>query len=116
MNASYKNKTRATLLAALLGGIGAHRFYLYGKKDRWAWVYVLLFPLSVLAGVIAALAIGLTPDEKWDASHNHESGRTSSSGWPLVIILVLTFAAGATGLLAAIARLFDLLYTGGTYG
>lgn len=116
MTAPHKNKTLATLLAAVLGGLGAHRFYLYGSKDKWAWVHVLLFPLSVLAGFLEALVIGLTPDEKWDGLHNRSSGKRSSSGWPLVILLVLTFGGGAIAVIAAIARAFDLLYTGGAYG
>jgi TM2 domain-containing membrane protein YozV len=116
MNQVHKNKTFATLLAAVLGGLGAHRFYLYGKKDRWAWLHLLLFPLAIYAGFIEALMIGLTPDEKWDANHNPHSGRQSHSGWPLILLLVLTMGFGATAAIATLARTFDLLYTGGAYG
>lgn len=116
MNTSHKNKTLATLLAFLFGGFGFHRFYLYGKKDIWAWVHLALFPLSVFAGFIEALVIGLTPDEKWDVQHNSLSGRQSESRWPLAVLLVLTTAVGATALIATLARTFDLLYTGGAYG
>ena len=116
MPAAHKNKTLATLLAAVLGGFGAHQFYLHGRKDRRAWLYVLLFPLSVFAGFIAALVIGLTPDERWDAQHNADSGRSSDSGWTVVLIVIATFGIGTALLIAAIARTFDLLYTGGAYG
>lgn len=116
MTTPHKNKTLATLLAAVFGAIGAHRFYLYGSKDKWAWLHVLLFPLAIFAGFLEALVIGLTPDEKWDVQHNAHSGRQSSSGWPLAVLLVLTFAVGATALIAALARGFDLLFTGGAYG
>lgn len=116
MTTTHKNKTLATLLAALLGGVGTHRFYLYGSRDKWAWVHILLFPFSVFAGFLEALVIGLTPDEKWDARYNAGSGKRSASGWPLIILLVLTFGGGAIALIAAIARAFDLLYTGGAYG
>jgi hypothetical protein len=116
MTTSHKNKTLATLYASLLGGLGIHRFYLYGKKDIWAWVHVALFPLSVFAGFLEALVIGLTPDDKWDAAHNRDSGRQSDSGWPLAVLLVLTFGGGAIALIAAIARTFDLMFTGGAYG
>ncbi len=116
MTTPHKNKTTASFLAAFLGGLGAHRFYLYGKKDVWAWVHVFLFPLSVFAGFLAALVIGLTPDEKWDARYNRDSGRKSDSGWPLAVLLVLTFGGGAIILIAAIARAFDLMFTGGAYG
>ena len=116
MTTAHKNKTLATFLAAILGGVGAHRFYLHGKKDIWAWVHVLLFPLSIFASFIEALVIGLTPDEKWDEVHNKDSGRQSDSGWPLAVLLVLTFGGGAIAVIAAIARTFDLLFTGGAYG
>lgn len=116
MIATHKNKTLATLLAAVFGSLGAHRFYLYGKKDGRAWLYVLLCPLSVFPAVIAALMIGLTPDAKWDAEHNPDSGKQSDSGWTVILIVIATFGIGTTLLIAAIARTFDLLYTGGAYG
>jgi TM2 domain-containing membrane protein YozV len=116
MNANHKNKTIATFLAAIFGSVGAHRFYLYGRKDRRAWLYVLLFPLSAFAGFIAALMIGLTPDALWDKQHNHQSSRESNSGWLVILMVIGTFGIGTTLLIAVIARVFDLLYTGGAYG
>jgi UPF0716 family protein affecting phage T7 exclusion len=116
MATKHKNKTVATLLAALLGGLGAHRFYLYGKKDIGAWIYLFLFPLSVFAGFLAALIIGLTPDAKWDERFNRDSGQSSHSGWPVVLLVVLSFALGSTLLIATISRLLDLYLTGGAYG
>lgn len=113
---AHKNKTLATLLAGVLGGLGAHRFYLYGRKDKLAWLHVILFPLSIFAGFIAALVIGLTLDEKWDSLHNSQSGAESTSGWAVVLIVIATFGIGTTLLIATIARAFDLLYTGGAYG
>lgn len=116
MTTTHKNKTLCTLLAMLLGGVGAHRFYLYGAKDIWAWVHIILFPLSIFAGFIGALVIGLTPDAKWDAQHNLNSGKNSDSNWIVVVLVILTFAIGATAIMATIARLTDLYLTGGSYG
>lgn len=138
MTTGHKNKTLATLLAAILGALGAHRFYLRGSGDRWGWLHAsslllagaatgiwpdapLLFTagplvLSALAGMIAALVIGLTPDEQWDAAYNPQSGRQSDSGWALALLLVLTVGGGATALIAVIARAMDLMLTGGSYG
>ncbi|MGH8807494.1 MAG: NINE protein [Noviherbaspirillum sp.] len=138
MIAHHKNKTFATFLAAVFGGLGLHRFYLHGKKDLAGWLHFATAPLSLLgvllkpeqpvmftvmplivsglASLIAALVIGLTPDEKWDSTHNRAAGRQSRSGWLLIILLVITFGAGATAFIAAIARTFDLLFTGGAYG
>jgi hypothetical protein len=138
MAATHKNKTFATLLAAVLGGSGIHRFYLSGLKDWAGWAHFATLPLagllvvtggerqvlfsamplvlSVLVAIVEALVIGLTPDDKWDARHNPASGQQSSSNWPLALVLVLTTGIGAIAVIATIARTFDLLYTGGAYG
>lgn len=116
MTTPHKNKTFATLLSFVLGGLGLHRFYLYGKKDKWGWFHVILLPFSIYAGFIEALVIGLTPDHKWDDLHNADSDQQSDSGWPLAILLVLTTGIGAIVVIASLARIFDLLYTGGAYG
>ena len=134
----HKDKTLATLLASLFGGIGLHRFFLYGKKDFWGWVHLLTLPLSIIAiqlhreqqalflglpfilsvlsGFLEALVIGLTPDEKWDARHNPGGSKKTQSSWPLALLLVLTLAAGAIGLLSLLARSLDLWLTGGGQG
>lgn len=136
---SHKNKTLATALALSLGGLGAHRFYLHGNVDRPGLlhacslpvaglvysqtqgtvdVFYALLPLlvSYIAAFIAALVIGLTPDEQWDARFNPGGGTRTRSNWLLALLLVATLMVGATVLIATIARLFDLMYTGGAYG
>ena len=135
---SHKNKTLATLLAFTLGGAGLHRFYLRGLADRWGWLHAAALPacgivmsaapaadwyfwylpltLSMLAGFLEALVLGLMPDEKWDAVYNPASGRRSDSRWPLAVIIVATVMVGAGMLIATMARMSDLLYTGGAYG
>jgi hypothetical protein len=135
---THKNKTLATALAFLLGGLGIHRFYLKGSVDRLGLLHVCSLPvaglvygvgqapnpfwsmlpifISCIAGWIEALVIGLTPDEKWDAKVNSASGRQSDSHWILAVLLVLTMLVGATAVIATLSRLFDLLYTGGAYG
>lgn len=116
MAASHKNKTIAVLLAFLLGSVGAHRFYLYGKKSKSAWVYVFLFPFSWFAALIDALSMGLMADERWDERHNADSLQKSRSNWIVVVLVILSFALGTTLFIAAIARLSDLWVTGGAYG
>jgi TM2 domain-containing membrane protein YozV len=134
----HKNKTLATALAFLLGGLGMHRFYLRGSVDKLGLLHVASLPaaglvyglmheadpffkvlpliVSIIAGFIEALVIGTTPDEKWDAKFNAGSGRKSDTSWLVALLLVLTMGVGATVTIATMARLFDLLYTGGAYG
>lgn len=138
MSKTHKNKTFASLLAVLLGGLGVHRFYLRGGLDRLGLLHLCAVPItgmvygvapdadpffkvlpllvSWLVAFLEALIIGLTSDEKWDAAHNPASGRASQSNWILALLLVATMLVGCTALIATIARLFDLLYTGGAYG
>ncbi len=136
MAVRHKNKTLATLLAFLFGGLGAHRFYLNGGTDRIGLLHlcsvplvgvlnaanlhpfypVLPFLVSYIVGFVEALVIGLTPDEKWDARWNKGSGRTSNSKWYLALLLVLTMLVGTTVMIGTISRLFDVMYTGGAYG
>jgi hypothetical protein len=138
MSKTHKNKTLATFLAVVLGGFGVHRFYLKGSLDRLGLLHLCALPItgmvyglaphaapffhmlplvvSYLVAFLEALMIGLSPDEKWDAAHNAGSGRASQSNWPLALLLVATMLVGSTVLIATIARLFDLIYTGGAYG
>jgi hypothetical protein len=134
----HKNKTLAALLAATMGAIGVHRVYLRGVRDKLAWIHFALIaatlvllavapginlfyrllPLivSMIAGFLQALVLGVTPDEKFDAAFNPGSDGRSDSRWPLALVLVATMLVGATVLISTMARLFDLMYTGGAYG
>jgi TM2 domain-containing membrane protein YozV len=141
MAIAHKNKTLAVFFAAVLGGAGMHRFYLRGARDPWGWLHLaglvatligmavagranpvttllvsLPLILSVLAGALQALLLGLTPDEKWDALYNPGSGRQTHSNWLLALLLVLTLAIGMGGLIFVITRSADLFVTGGSYG
>ena len=137
MAAVHKNKTVATLLALLLGGFGIHRFYLKPGADRIGLLHLCCLPVtgilygavkphpfyivlpllvSYIVGFVEALVIGLTPDEKWDAQYNAHSGRESRSNWVLVLLLVVTMLVATTVLIGTIARLSDVMYTGGAYG
>ena len=138
MTASHKNKTFAALLALLFGGAGLHRFYLHGLRDGWGWLHAaaLLLSggllaqdpsrallvntaplvLSVLAACIETFVIGLMADEKWDAHYNATSGQQSDTSWMVAVLMVINLGYGATLMLIALARSFDLLLTGGSYG
>ncbi|MFL6708339.1 MAG: hypothetical protein ACJ8HI_09035 [Massilia sp.] len=134
----HKNKTFATLLAAVLGVVGAHRMYLRGSRDLLLWIHLALLAATLLLlaslpsinifyrvlpaivssimGFMEALTLGVMADEKFDAAFNAGSEGRSDSRWPLALVLVATMLVGATVLISTMARLFDLIYTGGAYG
>jgi hypothetical protein len=125
----YKSKTLATWLAFLGGGLGLHRFYLYGFKDVGGWLWAaatliglqglrlhvtqgqdnhgawLLLPVlgfSLSAGALMALVYGLMPDEKWNARFNPQ-GPEHQAGWLTVFGIVLSLLIGAGILMSTIA-------------
>jgi hypothetical protein len=138
MPTSHKNKTFATFLALLAGGIGAHRFYLRGSLDKIGLMHVASIPvaglviglapeanefyqllpvaLSFLVGYLETLILGVMPDEKFDAAFNPASGRKSDSSWVIALLLVGTMVIGSTLAILTLSRLVALIYTGGQDG
>lgn len=127
--ASTRSKTFAAWLALLGGSLGVHRFYMFGFKDklawlhpiptligyygvqrmqtlgqddRLAWVLIPLLGLMLAGAALQAIVYGLTPDEKWDKRYNH--GHTSSAGgWLAVIAVVLALLLGGIALMSTLA-------------
>lgn len=127
--APYRSKTLAAWLALLLGALGMHRLYLYGRRDIWAWLHPLptlaglvgvvrirnlgqddhlawllapLLGLMIAAATLSALVYALTPDEKWDARHN--PGQPSrSTAWGPVFAAIAALMLGGVALMGAVA-------------
>ncbi len=124
-----KSKTLSTWLALAFGSLGAHRFYLYGRRDLLAWLHPvptlvglvgavrmqnlgqddhaawLLIPLLGLmltVGMLAALVYGLMPDEKWAARFN-PGAPVRPTGWGPVLGVVLALLMGGTVLMGTLA-------------
>jgi hypothetical protein len=92
-----RSKTWATWCGVFGGALGAHRFYLHGWRDPLAWLHpvptlaglygarrmqalgqddalasmlVIVLGAMIALGMLSAIVIGLTPDERWNARHN----------------------------------------------
>jgi TM2 domain-containing membrane protein YozV len=132
-----KNKTLATWLALVLGSMGAHRFYLRGFADPWAWAMIPITSLGLLGvwrarhfGVddvaswvlapllglmiavscLSALVYGLSPRERWNARYNATAGPEHQAGatnWFTVLALVAALMIGATSFLGSLAYSFQ---------
>jgi hypothetical protein len=122
-----KSKTLATWLALLLGSLGAHRFYLHGwrdvagwlhplpsllgmagvlrmqhlgQDDRAAWLLIPLLGLTLSAAMLAAIVIGLTPDERWAQRFGQALRPTA---WGPVLGVVAALLVGGTVLMGTLA-------------
>ena len=129
--AGPRSKAVATWLALIGGGLGLHRFYLYGAADPWAWLHPwptlvgaygfwrmrefgvddawgsLLVPLlgaMLAATMLTAIVYGLSDDERWHARHGGAvAAGEPCSAWPTIIGVVLALACGAAITMATIA-------------
>jgi len=124
-----RSKSLATWLAVAGGTLGLHRFYLHGWKDPVGWLYPLpalaglvgvvrmrnlgqddmlawllipLVGLAISAGMVSAIVIGLTPDEKWGARFN-PGGPVQPTGWTPVLGVIVALLLGGTVLMGTIA-------------
>ncbi len=125
-----RSKTRAALLALLLGVFGAHRFYLRGARDGLGWlawlptlvgawgveralayglgdrgVHVALPVLGVgfALATLQALVIALTDDARFDARWNAGGAPGPASGWGAVLVAMASLLLGASALMGALA-------------
>ena len=127
--ARSRSKTMATWLAVVGGVLGAHRFYLHGKADPWAWLHLvgtligsigvarmrhlgqddqlarMLAPVLgvvVTAAMLAALVIGLMADERW-ATRFSPTQAIRPSGWGAVLGVIAALLLGSTALMSTLA-------------
>ena len=112
---AFRNKTLATLLAALGGTLGLHRFYLNGPRRPLPWLYVAFCwtLIPTFAGLVEALRFAVTPDERWDARWNAGAATSSHSGWLVIAIAVLTMLGGATLLMTVLSFVIGRLVGSG---
>ena len=124
-----KHKWTAAWLALVVGGFGAHRFYLHGWRDVWAWLQMpftlagiagvvraqnlgvddkiswILIPLggfSLAAAMLAGIVYGLMNDEKFNARFN-PSRAAGDAGWGAVLGVAACLFIGGGVLMASIA-------------
>jgi hypothetical protein len=131
-----KNKTAAAWMAFIFGQLGLHRFYLFGRRDLWAWLHPLvaafgwwgvyrvnrygqddqlawlLVPLLgfTLAGTaLTAIYYGLSTPEKWNAMHNpaHPDPAAANTNWLTIGAVVFSLLFGAVALMSSIAFSFQ---------
>jgi TM2 domain-containing membrane protein YozV len=126
----FRNKVTLGLLAALLGGVGAHWWYL---KRPYAWLvsassvvliglarqanvwwenpaFFLLF-IPILDGFIEAVVWCLMSDERFDTLLNPGLQRLKPSGWGPVLVAAFTLLIGTVLLMLGIAVIVLYVWT-----
>lgn len=126
----FRHKTSVGLLAALLGCVGAHWWYL---RRRHAWMvsvfgvalmvasasadiwyenpaFFLLF-IPILDGFIEAIVLCLMSDKKFDGFYNKGLVRERPSGWGAVLIAIFTLLIGTVALMFGIAMIVMYVWT-----
>lgn len=131
-----KSKLITVALAFVAGSLGAHRFYLRGFGDKfgwlhllatlagaigfasllvdagnaaWNWTFAVAGGTSVISAFLTAIVFGLRPDEQWDARYNPH-GQPTRSGWPVVILVILSLLIGTGLLMAGLAISFQTFF------
>ncbi len=131
-----RNKTVTAWLAFVLGQLGLHRFYLFGVKDKLAWLHPLVAAIgwygvyrvqlygqddqlawllvpclgfTLAATAIAAIYYGLTATEKWNARYNSclPASTAGDTNWLTMGAIVFSLLFGATALMSSIAFSFQ---------
>ena len=103
----YKSKTTAAIFAFVLGGFGAHRFYL----GQWWGIFYLLLFWTFIPGVIAFIEfiVFLASNPiKWDEKYNEgrPPGPNDKGGGAAVVLVLIVgvfVVVAVVGILAAIA-------------
>ncbi len=123
------SKAVATWLALVGGSLGAHRFYLHGMRDRWAWLHPLptligaygfwrmrefgvddargallvpLLGLMLATTMLQAIVYGLMSDQRWATRHGGTAA-SAERAWPTYVAVVVALAVGTSIAVATIA-------------
>jgi TM2 domain-containing membrane protein YozV len=100
--ANLKSQSVATLLAAFLGGLGIHRFYLDRPVSGVLYLLFCWTGVPNLISFVETLIFAFTGQQTWAAKYNN--GRISEPVHVAIKILVLIFPiVFVIGILAAIA-------------
>jgi TM2 domain-containing membrane protein YozV len=129
-NRKFRSKVTVGLLAALLGCVGAHWWYL---RRPYAWLvttisiclmvasafadvwwenpaFFLLF-IPTFSGFIEAVIWCLMSDERFDARFNTGLKRTHPSGWGAVLVASFTLLIGTVLTMFGIAMVVIYVWT-----
>ncbi len=139
MKNTFKSKLVVCLLSLFLPGTGLHWLYLKGKSSPWfylqfigllfgvwgwfelaltekesflGWFAAALGEISILASWLTTLALGLRPDDRFDAQFNVGQTKKNQSGWLIIICMIIALMVGAFVLMSGLAIAFEQYFIG----
>jgi len=94
---SNRNKLTAALFALLLGGIGAHKFYLGKAGDGVVYLLFCWTGIPFIAGIIEGLVLLSMSESEFDQKYNQldqpkQPKQKKSSGILPIIFVAIVFA------------------------
>ena len=95
------------LIALLLGVWGWFELAHTEKESLLGWFAVAFGHISLLASWLATLALGLRPDDRFDAQFNAGQPKKNKSGWLIIICMIIALMVGAFVLMSGLAIAFE---------
>jgi hypothetical protein len=129
-------------LGLFFPGTGLNCFYLLGLKSFWAWSQLLALLCGILgwsllklehfnsapgwalitlgfiaieASWLTTIALGLRPDERWDAQFRSGEESKTQSGWLTILTVILSLVLGAGVMMTFFAIAFEQFFISQIY-
>ncbi len=87
----------------LVGLAGLVRMDNLGQDDKIAWLLIPILGLMIAQAMLYGIVIGLTPDEKWNATYNVGVSPAPTTRWVPVLGAIAGLFFGAAILMSTIA-------------
>jgi TM2 domain-containing membrane protein YozV len=105
-----KSKTTAGLLALLLGGIGAHKFYLNRPGQGFLYLIFVWTWIPLILGLIEGVIYLTMSDEAFNAKYNH--GLVAAAAQPMIVNVTSTATANGPSVASELRELKALRESG----
>ena len=103
------------LLALLCGILGWSLLKLEHFNSAPGWVLITLGFIAIEASWLTTIALGLRPDERWDAQFRSGEESKTQSGWLTILTVILSLVLGAGVMMTFFAIAFEQFFISQIY-